>query len=97
MFLECRLGAVIEVVDKVVHHPVEKLNHKEGRNLTGGNGNEEEARSVNGDQVVVRRGDDRADVGIVVALPLCVQEVITYGAIDDALPVLLDEDVTRCG
>lgn len=78
MLLQCRLGAVIEVVDEVVHHPVEELNHKEGRNLPGGDGHEEEARPVDGDQVVVRRGDDRADVGIVVALALRIQKVVAH-------------------
>lgn len=49
---------------------------------------------MNRDQIMMRRCDDRADVDIIVAFTLCVQEVVAYGAIDHTLPVFLDENIT---
>lgn len=53
-----------------------------------------EVVSKDGDEVVVRGGDDRWDVRGTGSLRLSIKEVVTHRAIDHTPPVLLHKDLT---
>ena len=53
-----------------------------------------EVVSKDGDEVVVRGGDDRRDVRGTGSLRLSIKEVVTHRAIDHTPPVLLHKDLT---
>ncbi|MPC09094.1 hypothetical protein E2C01_001697 [Portunus trituberculatus] len=56
-------------------------------------GDKEEVAAQDAEEVVVGCGDHWGNVLIVVGFPLCIKEVVTNGARDDTLPVLLHEHI----
>lgn len=74
---------------------MQELDDEERRHLTLDDGYEEDLVAVDTKEVVVRRGDHRRHVLSLRGPLLRLKEVVTDGAADDALPVLLQEDVPR--
>ena len=80
---------------KGVRHSVQELDDKQRRDLGLDDGEEEELAPVDGDEIVVRGLQDRRHILRVRRLLLGLEEVIADAAADDALPVFLQEDVSR--
>lgn len=76
-----------------VDDPVQKLDDEKRRHLTLDDRHEVDAVPEHADQVVVRRGYHRGDVLRLRGAFLRLEEVVAHGAADDALPVLLQENV----
>lgn len=74
---------------------MQELDDEERRHLALDDGHEENLVAVDAEEVVVRRGDHRRHVLRLRGPLLRLEEVVTDGAADDALPVLLQEDVPR--
>lgn len=74
---------------------MQELDDEERRHLALDNGHEEDLVAVDAEEVVVGRGDHRRHVLRLRGSLLRLEEVVTDGAADDALPVLLEEDVPR--
>lgn len=74
---------------------VQEFDDEERRHLALDNGHEEDLVAVDAEQVVVGRGDHRRHVLRLRGPLLRLEEVVADGAADDALPVLLEEDVPR--
>lgn len=72
---------------------MKELDDEERRHLALDDGHEEDLVAVDAEEVVVRRGDHRRHVLRLRGPLLRLEEVIADGAADDALPVLLQEDV----
>lgn len=83
------VGRNLECVD----NSVQKLDDKQRRDLTLDHCNEVDAVPEHADKVVVRRGDDWRDILRLSGAFLSLKEVVTHGAADHALPVLLQENV----
>lgn len=78
-----------------VDDPVQKLDDKQRRNLALDDRHEVDAMPEHADEVVVRRGDDGRNVLRFGGALQRLEEVVTHGAADHALPVLLQENVPR--
>lgn len=78
-----------------VHDAVQELDDEERRYLTLDDGHEEDLVAVDAKEVVVRRGDHRRHVLRLRGPLLRLKEIVADGAANDALPVLLQEDVPR--
>lgn len=80
---------------KRIDDTVQKLDDEQRRNLTLDHSHEVDAMSEHVDEVVVRRGDHRRNVLRLAGALLRLEEVITHWAAHHALPVLLQEDISR--
>lgn len=72
---------------------MQELDDEERRHLALDDGHEEDLVAVDAEEVVVRGGDHRRHVLRLRGPLLRLEEVVADGAADDALPVLLQEDV----
>ena len=74
---------------------MQELDDKQRGDLGLDDGQEEELVSVDGDQVVVGGLQDWGHILRLHRLLLGLEEVVAHGPADDALPVFLQEDVSR--
>lgn len=74
---------------------MQELDDEQRRDLALDDRHEVDAMAEHADEVVMRRGDDRRDVLRLGGALQRLEEVVTHGAADHALPVLLQENVPR--
>lgn len=72
---------------------MQKFDDKQWRNLALDDRHKVDAVPEHTDEVVMRRGDDRRNILRFGGALQCLKEVVTHGAADHALPVLLQENV----
>lgn len=80
---------------KRVDDAVQELDDEQRRNLALDHSHEVDAMSEHVDEIVVRRRDHRGNVLRLAGSLLGLEEVIAHRAAHHALPVLLQEDVSR--
>lgn len=79
---------------KRVHHSVKEFNDKQRRDLCLNHGHKKDLVSVDTQEVVVRRGDNRRYIFGFCGPLLGLKKVITNRATDHTFPVFLQENVS---
>lgn len=80
---------------KRIHHPVKKLNDKKRGHFCLDHGHEEDLVSIHAQKIMVRGGDHRGHIFSLRSSFLSLEEVVANWTADHALPVFLQENVSR--